>query len=70
MDNGSLFYPTLQLGALRSNSQLNLEITMLWWSGVVKYKMKSCNDGRNVSNDGEDDAYDTLPGHNHFLVLP
>ena len=22
--------------------------------------MKSCNDGRNVSNDGEEDAYDTL----------
>ena len=40
------------------------------WSGVVKYKMKSCNEARNVSNDGEDDAYDTLPGHNHFLVLP
>ena len=32
--------------------------------------MKSCNDAGNVSNDGEDDAYDTLPGHNHFLVLP
>ena len=32
--------------------------------------MKSCNDARNVSNDGKDDAYDTLPGHNHFLVLP
>lgn len=34
---------------------------------VVKYKMKSCNDGRNVSNDGGDDAYDPLVATITFL---